>query len=115
MRYLLPLAIYVAAGFAEIAGCFAFWSWLRLGKSPLLLFPGVASLVIFALLLTHIDSESAGRAYAAYGGIYITASLIWLRLVEGRSPDRWEIIGALICLLGAGLILFGPRAAGKGG
>jgi small multidrug resistance family-3 protein len=109
LRYVLPLAIYVAAGFAEIAGCFAFWGWLRLGRSPLWIAPGVGSLVLFALLLTRIDSDTAGRAYAAYGGVYITASLVWLRLVEGRTPDRWEIAGAFVCLLGAGLILLGPR------
>ena len=115
MRYLTPLAIYIAAGFAEIAGCFAFWGWLRLGRSPLFLFPGVILLVIFALLLTRIESDSAGRAYAAYGGVYITASLLWSRLVEGRTPDRWELLGAAICLCGAGLILFGPRVSSKAG
>lgn len=109
MKYLIPLAVYIAAGFAEIAGCFAFWAWLRLGRSPWWLAPGVASLALFALLLTRIDSDSAGRAYAAYGGVYITASLLWSRLVEGRTPDRWEIMGALVCLAGAGVILFGPR------
>jgi len=66
-------------------------------------------LVLFAVLLTRIDSATAGRAYAAYGGVYITASLIWLRLVEGRTPDRWEILGAAIFLGGAGLILFAPQ------
>ena len=109
LRYLLSLAIYLAAGFAEIAGCFTFWLWLKAGRSPLWLLPGVALLVLFAGLLTRIDSATAGRAYAAYGGVYITASLLWLRLVEGRTPDRWEMVGALICLGGAGLILFAPR------
>jgi small multidrug resistance family-3 protein len=60
--------------------------------------------------LTRIDSDTAGRAYAAYGGVYITASLIWLRLVEGRTPDRWELAGAAICLCGAAVILFAPRS-----
>jgi small multidrug resistance family-3 protein len=111
LRYALTLAIYIAAGFAEIAGCFSFWLWLKEGRSPVYVLPGVAALVLFALLLTRIDSATAGRAYAAYGGVYITASLLWLRLVEGRTPDRWEVVGGLICLCGAGLILFGPRAA----
>ncbi len=109
LQYVFPLAIYVAAGFAEIVGCFAFWAWLRLGRSPLWVAPGVASLVLFAFLLTRIDSDTAGRAYAAYGGVYITASLVWLRLVEGRTPDRWEIAGAIVCLCGAAVILFAPR------
>jgi small multidrug resistance family-3 protein len=63
------------------------------------------------LFLTRIDSSSAGRAYAAYGGIYIAASLIWLWTVEGVPPDRWDLLGALICLVGAALILWGPRPA----
>jgi small multidrug resistance family-3 protein len=111
LKYVLALGIYLAAGFAEIAGCFAFWSWLKLGRSPLWLVPGAASLMLFAWLLTRIDSDTAGRAYAAYGGVYITASLLWMRLVEGRSADRWELLGALICLGGAGVILFAPRSA----
>jgi small multidrug resistance family-3 protein len=109
VKLAFAFAVYIAAGFAEIAGCFAFWSWLRLGRSPLWVAPGVASLVLFAFLLTRIDSDTAGRAYAAYGGVYITASLIWMRLVEGRSPDRWELLGAAICLGGAAIILFSPR------
>jgi len=71
----LPLGIYIGAAMVEIAGCFAFWAWLRLGKSVWWLVPGIASLVLFAFLLTKIDSDFAGRAYAAYGGIYIAASL----------------------------------------
>lgn len=108
---MVTFILYLAAGFAEIAGCFAFWSWLRLGRSPLWIAPGVLSLVVFACLLTRVDSDTAGRAYAAYGGVYITASLLWLRLVEGRVPDRWEIVGAVVCLAGAGLILLAPRPA----
>ena len=105
------LILYIAAAGAEIAGCFAFWGWLRLGKSALWVIPGVASLILFAFLLTKIDSLYAGRAYAAYGGIYIAASLAWLWAVEGARPDRWDAIGAVICLIGAAVILFGPRAA----
>ena len=103
------IAAYVFAAVAEIAGCFAFWAWLRLGRSVLWLLPGVASLLIFAWLLTRVDSPVAGRAYAAYGGIYIAASLGWLWLAEGVRPDRWDALGAGICLIGAAIILFAPR------
>lgn len=103
--------IYVLAAFAEIAGCFAFWAWLRLDRSALWLVPGMAALAAFAFLLTRIESDFAGRAYAAYGGIYIAASLLWLWLAEGARPDRWDVAGASLCLVGAAVILFGPRAA----
>nr|WP_197703803.1 YnfA family protein [Variibacter gotjawalensis] len=103
------LAIYAGAALAEIAGSFAFWAWLRLEKSPIWLIPGLISLAVFAYLLTLVDSAAAGRAYAAYGGLYIAASLVWLWAVERASPDRWDLIGAAICLGGAAIILFGPR------
>ncbi|MDQ6957803.1 MAG: YnfA family protein [Mariprofundaceae bacterium] len=105
------IAIYAGAALAEIAGCFAFWAWLRLGRSVWWLFPGMMSLALFALLLTRVDAAFAGRTYAAYGGVYIASSLIWLWLVEGKTPDRWDMLGALLCMVGAGIILFGPRSA----
>ena len=104
-------AIYVAAALAEIAGCFAFWAWLRLDRSVFWVLPGVVSLVVFALLLTRIESLYAGRAFAAYGGVYIAAALGWLWAVEGTRPDRWDVIGGAICLVGAAIIVLGPRAA----
>ena len=106
---LATLATCALAAAAEIAGCFAFWAWLRLDRSPLWVVPGVASLVLFAWALTRIDADFAGRAYAAYGGVYILAALAWLWLAEGRTPDRWDLAGGAICLLGAGVILYGPR------
>ena len=105
----MTLLAYIGAAITEIAGCFAFWAWLRMDKSPWWLVPGVASLCAFAYLLTLVDTEHAGRAYAAYGGIYILSALMWLWLAEGVVPDRWDIAGSAVCLLGAGLILFGPR------
>jgi small multidrug resistance family-3 protein len=106
----MTFAIYVAAALAEIGGCFAFWAWLRLGKSIWWLAPGILSLVLFAYLLTLVPSDAAGRAYAAYGGIYIVASLAWLWAMEGVRPDRWDMAGAALCLIGAAIILFGPRS-----
>jgi small multidrug resistance family-3 protein len=102
-------AIYAAAAAAEIAGCFALWAWVRLDRPALWLVPGTASLLLFAWLLTRIPSEFAGRAYAAYGGVYIVASLLWLWAVEGARPDRWDAIGATLALAGAAVILLGPR------
>ena len=100
---------YIGAAFAEIAGCFAFWAWLRLDRSPLWLVPGISSLCLFAYLLTLVETDQAGRTYAAYGGIYILAALCWLWLAEGVRPDRWDFIGVTVCLVGAGIILWGPR------
>jgi small multidrug resistance family-3 protein len=105
----LSIFVFCAAALAEIAGCFAFWAWMRLHKSPFWLVPGLGSLIVFASLLTLVDSDAAGRAYATYGGIYICSSLVWLWLVEGQRPDHWDLTGAVFCLVGAGIILFAPR------
>jgi small multidrug resistance family-3 protein len=86
------LPTYLLAAVAEIAGCYAFWAWLHLDKSPLWLLPGLASLALFAWALTRIDADFAGRAYAAYGGIYILASLVWCgsSKAAGRTAGmRW--------------------------
>jgi small multidrug resistance family-3 protein len=103
--------VYFAAAVAEIAGCFSFWAWLRMGKSALWLIPGCASLVLFAYLLTRVDIAEAGRTYAVYGGIYIASALAWLWLAEGVRPDRWDLAGASLCLLGACVIYFAPHRA----
>jgi small multidrug resistance family-3 protein len=99
------------ASLGEIAGCYSFWAWLRLGKSPWWIVPGTASLALFAFLLTKttLDATVAGRAYAAYGGIYIASSLLWLWVVEGVRPDRWDLTGVSLCLVGMGVILFAPH------
>ena len=72
---MLTFFAYAGPALAEIAGCFAFWAWLRLDKSPVWLVPGILSLTLFAYLLTLVESEVAGRTYAAYGGVYIVASI----------------------------------------
>lgn len=100
---------FLLAAVFEIAGCYTFWYWLRLERSPLWLIPGIISLVLFALVLTRIDSAYAGRAFAAYGGIYIVASLGWLHGVERGAPLPTDYIGVVLCLAGAAVILFGPR------
>ena len=105
------LAWYILAAVGEIAGCFTFWAWLRLHKSGLWIIPGLLALALFAFALTNIDATNAGRAYAAYGGIYILSSLVWLWVVEKTRPDRWDIIGVVFCLIGAGIILYGPRSS----
>ena len=73
--------------------------------------PGVASLSLFAYLLTLIEAEHAGRTYAAYGGVYIVSAIAWLWIAENVKPDRWDVIGGSISLIGAAIILWGPRAS----
>jgi small multidrug resistance family-3 protein len=102
-------SFYVLAAIFEIAGCFAFWAWLRLDRTALWLAAGVPCLILFALCLTQVEAAFAGRAFAAYGGVYIVVSLVWLLVVEGTRPDRWDTIGAVVCLLGSAIILWGPR------
>ncbi len=94
------------AALGELSGCYAFWAWLRLGKSIYWTLPGLVSLVIFALALTQIEISQAGRVYAAYGGIYLLSSLMWLWLVEGVKPDRADVLGVAISLVGTLVILF---------
>lgn len=101
--------LHLAAALAEIAGCYAFWGWLRLDRPAWWLVPGLAALAGFAWLLTLSPAEHAGRAYAAYGGIYIACALAWGRIVEDNPADRWDLAGAALSLAGAAVILFAPR------
>ena len=102
---------YSLAAAAEIAGCFTFWMWLRQGRSIWWLAPGLLCLAAFAFFLTRVDVDAAGRTYAIYGGVYIAASLLWLWLVERQPPDRWDLLEAVVCLVGSGIILLAPRSA----
>lgn len=103
------LGLYLAAAIAEIAGCFAFWAVLRSGASPWWLVPGCLSLILFGWLLTFSSADAAGRAFAAYGGIYIVASLAWLILIERVALTRWDLAGGALALAGCVLILVGRR------
>jgi small multidrug resistance family-3 protein len=99
------VAPFLLAAILEIAGCFAFWLWVRKSASVWFAVIGLISLVGFALTLTRTDIGFAGRAYAAYGGIYIVASLVWLWLVEGQRPTGPDVLGAGVALAGALIIV----------
>jgi small multidrug resistance family-3 protein len=103
------LVAFTVAAILEILGCFTFWLWLRRGASPAIAALGIVSLVGFAVALTRVDAAFAGRAYAAYGGIYIAASLVWLWLVEGQQPTGSDVLGAGIAIIGA-LVIVGLAA-----
>jgi len=101
--------LFIVAAVCEIAGCYAAWMWLRLGRSAWWLAPGAVSLIVFALALTRVDTVFAGRAFAAYGGVYIVSSLVWMRVVERTTLRITDFAGAAVCLLGAAIILYGAR------
>lgn len=105
------LVAFLVAAILEILGCFTFWLWLRRGASPAIAALGILSLIGFAVALTRVDAAFAGRAYAAYGGVYIAASLTWLWLVEGQQPTGSDMLGAGIAIIGA-LVIIGLAARG---
>lgn len=99
--------VFPLAALAEIAGCFAFWAVLRQGASGWWLVPGVGAVIAFAWLLTLTPADAAGRAFAAYGGVYVAASLGWLMLVERVRPNGFDVAGVALCLAGTAVILLG--------
>lgn len=103
----MTYCFYIFAALAEIAGCFSFWAWLRLNQSIFYLIPGIFSLCLFAYFLTLIETNFAGRGYAAYGGIYIISSLLWMWVVEKNIPTQADMIGSICCLIGAIIIIRG--------
>jgi len=110
MTPLQTLALYALTACAEILGCYLPYLWLKKEASIWWLLPAAASLVLFAWLLT-LHPHPAGRVYAAYGGVYVAVSVLWLWLADGVLPDRWDITGSLLVLAGATLIYFAPRTA----
>lgn len=105
---LRSLLLFSATALAEIVGCYLPWLWLNHRAPAWVLLPAAASLALFAWLLT-LHPHAAGRVYAAYGGVYIAIAILWLWLVDGIAPDRWDLIGAGIALTGVAVIYLGPR------
>ncbi len=104
----MVFGLYGLAAVLEIAGCFAVWAWWR-GASVWWLAPGMLALAGFGLALALTPPALAGRSFAAYGGVYIAASLVWLWAAEGVRPDWTDLTGAGLALAGAAVILWGPR------
>ena len=100
--------LYLATALAEIIGCYLPYLWLRQHGSPWLLLPALASLALFAWLLSLHDAAS-GRVYAAYGGVYIGTAIAWLWAVDGVRRSGWDVAGVAVALLGMALIAFQPR------
>jgi small multidrug resistance family-3 protein len=100
--------LFIATALAKIVGCYLPYLCLRKSASPWLLVPAVVALSLFVWLLS-LHPTSAGRTYAAYGGVYVATAVLWLWLIEGQRPDRWDVIGAGVCILGMAIIVLGPR------
>ena len=109
MEIIKTIALFSLTAVAELTGCYLPYLWLRKGGSLWLLLPTMLSLSLFAWLLT-LHPTGAGRTYAAYGGIYVVIAVFWMWLMEGQRPDRWDLFGAGISLLGMAIIVFAPRS-----
>jgi small multidrug resistance family-3 protein len=106
---LVEVAWFLLAAAGELAGCYAVWAVVRLGRSPWWLLGGAISLAGFAWALTRVQSTFAGRTFAAYGGVYVLGALAWLVLLEGARPTRWDLVGVALCVSGTLVILVGAR------
>lgn len=102
---------FMVAALLEIVGCYAVWIYVREGRSAWWLGAAVPLLLAFAAALTRAPTLFAGRAYAAYAGIYLLGALAWLWAVDDVRPDRWDLVGAFLAVLGTLVILYGPRGA----
>jgi small multidrug resistance family-3 protein len=109
MTLIKVASLFTLTAFAEIVGCYLPYLWLKEGKSTWLLIPAAISLACFAWLLS-LHPGAAARTYADYGGIYIVVAILWLWLVEGQRPTRWDIIGSTVCIIGMGIIVLSRRA-----
>ena len=101
------VALFFVTALAEILGCYLTYLWFARDRSAWLLVPAAASLALFAWLLS-LHPTAAGRVYAAYGGVYVFAAVLWLWLVEGVRPTAWDLAGSLVALLGMAIIMFAP-------
>ena len=105
---IISLALFFAAALFEIGGGYLVWLWLRENKNALMGLLGALVLFVYAVILT-LQPAHFGRVYAAYGGIFIASSIIWGFIVDKKKPDKYEIIGALVALIGAMIIFYVPR------
>ena len=108
MSVFKTLALFVVTAAAELAGCYLVYVWHRRSASAFTLAGAAASLALFAWLLAL--HPNAGRAYAAYGGVYVACAVLWGWLVDGQRPDRWDLVGAAVSVIGMLIIVLGPRS-----
>ncbi|WP_427136752.1 YnfA family protein [Pseudarthrobacter sp. S9] len=106
------ILLFVLAATAEIGGAWLVWQAVREGKEWWWAELGVLALGIYGFAATLQPDAHFGRILAAYGGVFVAGSLAWGMIFDGFRPDRWDITGAVICLLGVAVIMFAPRNAG---
>jgi small multidrug resistance family-3 protein len=103
------IALFVVAAAAEIAGAYMMWIGLREGKGAGMVIAGAVALAFYGLAVAQQPSQAFGRILAAYGGVFVLGSLLWGIVFDGFRPDRFDLTGAVICLLGVGTIMYAPR------
>jgi len=106
---LRTLGLFLLAGLAEIGGGWLVWQWLREGRGLLLGLIGGAVLFVYGVIPTFQSEPAFGRVYAAYGGVFIVLALLWGRVVDGWQPDRYDLLGAALALVGVAIMLWGRR------
>lgn len=105
------LGLFVVAAVAEIGGAYLVWQAIRNDRGWLVGLAGAAALGLYGVIATFQPADEFGRIFAAYGGIFIAGSIAWGAVFEGFRPDRWDVVGAAVCLVGMSLIMFGPRTS----
>lgn len=103
------ILLFVAAAFAEIGGAYLVWIGIKEDRGLLVVAAGMLALGIYGLIASLQPDPNFGRVLAAYGGVFIVGSLIWGVAFDGFKPDRFDLAGAAVCLLGIGLIMYAPR------
>ena len=111
MDTLRSIALFVAAAIAEIGGAWLVWQGVRESRGLVWIGAGVIALGIYGFVATLQPDAHFGRILAAYGGVFVAGSLLWGVVADGFNPDKWDISGALICLLGVAVIMYAPRAS----
>lgn len=109
MTVLRSIALFVAAALAEIGGAWLVWQGVREKRGLVFVGLGVVALGLYGFVATFQPSPHFGRILAAYGGVFVAGSLTWGVVFDGYQPDRYDIIGALVCLIGVAIIMYAPR------
>jgi small multidrug resistance family-3 protein len=100
------IALFIAAAVAEIGGAYLVWLGIKEHKGVAFVALGAMALVAYGVLAAFQPSNEFGRVLAAYGGVFIVGSLLWGVAFDGFQPDRGDILGALVCLTGVGIIMY---------